>query len=136
VEECEYSENAGYVQELARLINAARRDADIPALQLNSELAEAAQGHSLDMACHNFLNHTGSDGSWIGDRLEKAGYSTHDYSEIIAIGTPENAMAQWRASPSHWESVLDASLTEFGVGYVYVADSDYGGYFTVDIAKP
>jgi uncharacterized protein YkwD len=132
----EYSENAGYVQELARLINAARREADLPALQLNSELAEAAQGHSLDMACHNFLGHAGSDGSSIGDRLEEAGYSTYSYSEIIAIGTPANAMDQWRASPSHWESVLDASLTEFGVGYVYVADSDYGGYFTVDIAKP
>lgn len=134
--ECEYSENAAYVQELARLINAARREADLPALRLNSELAEAAQGHSLDMACHNFLGHTGSDGSGIGDRLAEAGYSTYHYSEIIAIGTPENAMDQWRASPSHWESVLDASLTEFGVGYVYVADSDYGGYFTVDIARP
>jgi uncharacterized protein YkwD len=134
--ECVYSENAGYVQELARLINAARRDRDLRALQLNSELTAAAQGHSLDMACHNFLGHTGSDGSWIGDRLEEAGYSTYNYSEIIAIGTPENAMDQWRASPSHWESVLDASLTEFGVGYVYVADSDYGGYFTVDIARP
>jgi uncharacterized protein YkwD len=134
--ECEYGENAAYVQELANLINAARRDARLPTLRLNSELAAAAQDHSLDMACNNFLGHTGTDGSWIGDRLAEAGYSTYNYSEIIAIGRPQNAMDQWRASPSHWESVLDASLTEFGVGYVYVADSDYGGYFTVDIARP
>jgi len=134
--ECEYTENADYVQALANLINAARRDAKIRALQLNSQLATAAQDHSRDMACNNFLGHTGSDGSWIGDRLAEAGYSTYNYSEIIAIGRPEDAMDQWRNSPSHWDSVLDASLTEFGVGYVYAADSDYGGYFTVDIARP
>jgi uncharacterized protein YkwD len=134
--DCQYSDNTAYVQELANLINAARRDAELPALRLNSQLAAAAQGHSLDMACSNFLGHTGSDGSWIGDRLAEAGYSTSDYSEIIAVGSPQDAMNQWRSSPSHWESVLDASLTEFGVGYLYVADSDYGGYFTVDIARP
>jgi uncharacterized protein YkwD len=134
--DCLFSDNAGYVQELANLINAARRDADLRPFSWNSELAAAAQGHSLDMACNNFLNHTGSDGSWIGDRLADAGYSTYSYSEIIAIGSPQDAMAQWRNSPSHWDSVLDASLTEFGVGYVYSAESNYGGYFTVDIAEP
>jgi uncharacterized protein YkwD len=135
-ENCDYSENGAYVQQLADLINAARRDAELPAYQWDSRLASAAQSHSQDMGCHNFLNHTGSDGSWIGERLGTAGYSTHDYSEIIAIGQPEDAMNQWRNSPSHWDSVLDGSLTEFGIGYVYVADSDYGGYFTVDIARP
>lgn len=133
---CDYSENAAYVQQLADLINAARRHAHLPAYQWDSRLAAAAQGHSQDMGCHNFLNHTGSNGSWIGDRLARAGYSASNYSEIIAIGQPEDAMNQWRNSPSHWDSVLDASLTEFGIGYVYVADSDYGGYFTVDIAHP
>jgi len=133
---CQSSENGGYVQELANLINAARKDAKLPAFKWNSQLAAAAQGHSLDMACNNFLNHTGSDGSWIGDRLAAKGYSTYNYGEIIAIGSPQDAMAQWRNSPSHWDSVLDSSLTEFGVGYVYSADSNYGGYFTVDIARP
>jgi uncharacterized protein YkwD len=134
--DCEYSENAGYVEQLAGLINQARREADIPALTWDARLASAAQAHSQDMGCSNFLGHSGSNGSSISERLASAGYQTNHYSEIIAIGSPENAMAQWMASPSHWEAVLDASLTEFGIGYVYVADSDYGGYFTVDIARP
>ncbi len=45
-----YSENAGYVQELASLINDARQKAGLPALSVNLSLAQAAQGHSVDMA--------------------------------------------------------------------------------------
>ncbi len=56
-----YSENGGYVQELASLINQARRQAGIPEVNLNPLLTQAAQGHSIDMACNNFLGHQGSD---------------------------------------------------------------------------
>ena len=133
---CNYSENAGYVQQLVGLINQARAEAKLPGLTVNAQLTAAAQAHSLDMACGNFLSHTGSDGSWIGDRLSAAGYNTYSYEEIIAIGTPQDAMSQWRNDAPHWESVLNPSMTEIGVGYVYSADSDFGGYFTVDFASP
>ena len=135
ISQCEYSENAGYVQQLVGLINQARADAQLPALTVNAQLTIAAQKHSLDMACGNFLSHTGSDGSWIGDRLRAAGYNSYSYLEIIAIGTPQDAMNQWRNDQPHWDIVLGPSK-EIGVGYVYSADSDYGGYFTVDISGP
>jgi uncharacterized protein YkwD len=61
-----YSENAGYVQELAALINQARGNAGVSALNLNPLLTQAEQGHSIDMACNNFLGHEGSDGSRFG----------------------------------------------------------------------
>lgn len=133
---CQYSLDGAQVSELAGLINSARAEAGMPALTLNAALSAAAQGHSLDMACNNFLDHRGSDGSWIGDRLAAAGYGTFHYVEIIAIGSPQNAMSQWRNSASHWEAVLDASMTEFGVGYIYAPGSSFGGYFTVDLASP
>jgi uncharacterized protein YkwD len=129
---CAYTQNAGYVQELITRINQARAEANLPALAVHAQLTEAAQGHSADMACNNFLDHSGSDGSWIGDRLDQAGYPANYYVEIIAVGTPQDAMRQWRADPPHWEAVLDPNATEFGVGYAYFADSDFGGYFTVD----
>jgi uncharacterized protein YkwD len=128
-----YSENAGYVQELTSLINQARRNAGLPALSLNPLLTQAAQGHSIDMACNNFLGHEGSDGSSIGALVREVGYI--GFMEIIAIGTPQNAMDQWAADPPHWELVLDAGVTEMGIGYAYNADSDYGGYFTVDMGR-
>jgi len=54
------------------------------------------------MACGNFLSHAGSDGSWIGDRARAAGYPGYGASEIIAIGTPQDAMNQWRNDQGHW----------------------------------
>ena len=130
---CAYARNAGYVQELISLINQARAAAKLPALTVNAQLTSAAQTHSADMACNNFLDHTGSDGLWIRDRLLHAGYTAFGFSEIIAIGTPQNAMSQWQADGPHWDAVLDSSVTEFGVGYAYYAKSDFGGYFTVDM---
>jgi uncharacterized protein YkwD len=128
-----YSENAGYVQELASLINQARRNAGLPALSLNPLLTQAAQGHSIDMACNNFLGHEGSDGSSIGALVREVGYT--GFLEIIAIGTPQNAMDQWAADAPHWDVVLNAGITEMGIGYAYNANSDYGGYFTVDMGR-
>jgi uncharacterized protein YkwD len=136
ISQCKYNENAGYVQQLVALINQARSDANIAPVTVNAQLTAAAQKHSLDMSCNNFLSHTGSNGSWIGDRLSAAGYNTYTYEEIIAIGTPQDAMSQWRNDAPHWESVLNPFMKEIGVGYVYSAASSYGGYFTVDFASP
>jgi len=133
---CEATENASFVSQLLDLINAARRDAKLPTLTVNAQLASAAQGHSLDMACNNFLGHTGSNGSDIGQRIRAAGYLPSHYVEIIAIGAPQDAMSQWQASPEHWDAVLNPNVTEVGIGYAYYAQSDYGGYFTVDLAAP
>lgn len=133
---CAYSANGGLAREVIALINQARAAAQLPALTINSQLMSAAQTHSADMACNNFLDHTGSDGSWIGDRLRAAGYNSSSYSEIIAIGTPQNAIDQWAADAPHWDIVLNPNVTEIGAGYAYYANSDFGAYITVDIAGP
>lgn len=131
---CSSSQNGGYVSEIISLINQARASANLPTLTVNAQLSAAAQAHSADMACNNFLGHTGSDGSWIGDRLRVAGHNAYSYAEIIAIGTPQNAIDQWAADAPHWEIVLNPNGTEIGVGYAYYANSDFGGYITVDFA--
>jgi uncharacterized protein YkwD len=127
-----YSENIIYVQELTSLINEARGRAGLSALNMNPLLAQAAQGHSVDMACNNFLGHEGSDGSRFGSLVHAVGYP-FSFQEIIAIGTPQDAMNQWSADDGHWEIVLNALATEMGIGYAYNAKSNFGGYFTVDI---
>ncbi len=130
---CQSSENGGYVSQLLDLINAARRNAGVPALVSHPQLTAAAQGHSKDMACNNLSGHYGSDGSYIDDRIRAAGYVPAYWLEIIAFGTPQDAMSQWQASASHWAAVLDPKATEVGIGYAYYADSNFGGYFTVDL---
>lgn len=132
---CKYSENAGYVSQLVGLINAARSAAHVPQLSVNAQLTSAAQGHSLDMACNNFNSHTGSDGSDIGARIYAAGYRPSHYVEILAFGAPADAMSQWGSLPDHWAAIINANMTEIGVGYVYCADSNFGGYWTVDMGS-
>jgi uncharacterized protein YkwD len=133
---CTVSLNDGYVSQLLSLINAARQEANIPALTVNAQLTAAAQGHSQDLACNNLSGHVGSDGSWIDDRLRAAGYAYSNFLEIVAYGTPQDAMSQWRNSTEHWEAVLDSRVTEIGIGYAYYAQSNFGGYITVDMGRP
>jgi uncharacterized protein YkwD len=133
---CTYSTNDGYVQTLIDLVNQARADVGREALTVNMQLTTAAQGHSLDMACNNFLEHSGSDGTWVGDRLVQAGYPHSYYLELLAIGLPQDAMNQWRADKTPWEGLINSRVTEIGVGYVYSKFSAYGGYWTVDMGGP
>ena len=123
---CVFGPNAGYVSEIVSLINAARADAGLPALTVSPQLAAFAQAHAEDMAYNNFLSHDGSNGTFT-ERMMSFGV----FSEILAIGTPQNAMVQWQRD-EHWDFVLNANATQIGVGYAYNSCSDYGGYFTVD----
>jgi uncharacterized protein YkwD len=129
---CIQGPNANYVSEIISLINAARSNAGMQTLTVNAEISVFAQHHAEDMAFNNFLSHDGSDGTF-GERM--AGYSmthtgSHVTGEILAVGTPQNAMDQWQKD-DHWNYVLGA-FTEIGAGYAYNSCSDYGGYFTVD----
>jgi len=134
---CNYSTNDEYVQQLIDLINQARTEVGRAELTVNPTLMSAAQAHSLDMACNNFFLHSGSDGSWIGDRLTSAGYTNPYYLELLAIGLPGDAINQWKTHPkAEWELVINSRVTEIGVGYVYSKFSSYGGYWTVDMGGP
>ncbi|HLA07262.1 MAG TPA: NBR1-Ig-like domain-containing protein [Anaerolineales bacterium] len=133
---CNYSTNPEYIQQLIDLINKARADVGRGTLTVSPQLTLAAQGHSLDMACNDFLEHSGSDGTWIGDRMLQAGYTSTYYLEIIAIGLPQDAINQWRIEPTHWDAVINSRVTEIGVGYVFVRTSSYGGYWTVNMGRP
>ena len=122
---CTHSQNAGYVNEIVFLINAARAEAGLPALTVNAQLSAFAQSHAEDMAFNNFLSHDGSNASFT-ERMIAYGV----FGEILAIGTPQDAMNQWRRD-EHWDFVLSGG-TQIGAGYAYNSCSDYGGYFTVD----
>ena len=128
---CPYTENSDHVKTLIDLINQARADINRPTLTVNAQLSAAARAHSLDMACNNFFRHSGSDGSWTGDRLTSAGYSSPYYLELLAIGLPQDAMNQWKLDKDQWGSVINSRVTEIGVDYVFSKFSAYGGYWTV-----
>lgn len=134
---CNYSQNAGYVNQIASLINDERAKAGLPALGINSLLAKAAQSHAADMACSSRISHTGSDGSSVYSRVIAAGYKPSSVEEIIyGGGGPQAAMTWWMNDKIHRDAILKARSTEMGVGYAYFASGSYGDYIVVVFASP
>lgn len=133
---CNFTSSSSYLNEIANLVNNARAQAGLSALALNAQLAAAAQGHSIDMACHGFIGHNGSDGSTPSQRIAAAGYAASRASEIIyGSGYPQTAFDWWMNDQVHRDEILNPNVTEMGVGYAYMPDTTKG-YYTVDFASP
>ncbi|WP_225834410.1 CAP domain-containing protein [Streptomyces sp. NK08204] len=120
---------SGVVARIVELVNAERAKAGCAPVTLNATLTKAAQAHSADMASHQNMSHTGSDGSSPGDRITRAGYVWSTYGENIAYGysTPEQVMAGWMSSPGHKANILNCAFKEIGVGL-----AQPGSYWTQD----
>lgn len=109
-----------------------------PPLVLNADLGRAALEHSRDMATHNFMDHTGSDGSSPADRITHAGYHWRMVGENLASGMmkPEEAVAGWLKSPHHCENLMTARFTEMGLAFAVNPSSDSGVYWTQTFGTP
>jgi uncharacterized protein YkwD len=121
-------------QSIADMLNQQRSDNGLSSLALVSELTQAARRHALDMAENDFTGHTGSDGSSAGERMQDAGYDWMFWGEIIGWGfggSAESMVDWWMNSPTHRSIILSTRFEDFGVGYVYLAGSDWGHYWTV-----
>ncbi|WP_312018586.1 sigma-70 family RNA polymerase sigma factor [Streptomyces sp. I05A-00742] len=105
-------------QQVTALVNAERAKAGCSPVRANSQLTQAAQGHSDDMAARNFFDHTNPDGKGPGDRVTAAGYRWSTYGENIAYGqqTPASVMDTWMNSSGHRANILNCSFKEIGVG--------------------
>ncbi|MEV6613237.1 CAP domain-containing protein [Streptomyces sp. NPDC051051] len=117
------------VTRVVALVNSERAKAGCSPVTLNAKLSQAAQAHSADMASHNTMSHTGSDGSDPGQRITRVGYLWSTYGENVAYGysTPEQVMAGWMASAGHKRNILDCGYKEIGVGV-----AQPGNYWTQD----
>ncbi|MEU8260613.1 CAP domain-containing protein [Micromonospora sp. NPDC048999] len=122
------------LQQVVDLVNQERAKAGCKALTVNDKLTLAAQRHSQDQADHKTMTHDGSDGSDVGDRLDRVGYNWRAYGENVAWNqqSPAAVMAAWMNSPGHRANILNCSYTEIGVG---VARSN-GPYWTQDFGTP
>jgi len=124
--------------EVVELVNDERVSQGLAAYSVDSRLRAAARVHATDMACNHFTSHTGSDGSSVRDRVERQGYSWSWIGEnyYVSGSGAQTAFDWWMNSTLHRNNLLSPNYTQFGVGYVYDADSDYGGYFVVVFARP
>jgi uncharacterized protein YkwD len=109
----------------------------VPPLVVDAALRRAARCHCLDMATHNYFDHTSKDGRSPWDRITAAGYTGFGNAENIAAGqsTPASVVGSWMSSTGHCDNVMSAGSNEIGVGYAFAASASYGHYWTQDFGK-
>jgi len=122
------------LQQVVDLVNQERAKAGCKAVTVDDKLTLAAQRHSQDQADHQTMTHDGSDGSDVGERLDRVGYAWRAYGENVAWNqqSPAAVMDAWMNSSGHRANILNCSFTQIGVG---VARSN-GPYWTQDFGTP
>ncbi len=107
------------IQEVLNIVNSERGRVGLSPLRLHSQLTAAAQAHSEDMARHNFMSHTGSDGSSPFDRMRRYGYNFRWAGENVASGysSPQDVMRGWMNSSGHRANILNPNFRDIGIGY-------------------
>lgn len=108
------------------------------ALAWNTALANAAYGHSKDMADNNYFSHTSQDGRTFDQRITAAGYSWHAAGENIAAGQPsvQVVVDGWMKSDGHCANIMSATFKDMGLACARNASSTYGIYWTLDLGTP
>lgn len=125
-------------------INAVRAALGLPLLRGNAMLDDAARGQVADLARNQWLidsgrYHEGADGSDIGMRLKRAGYTARRWLEVVGWGFGGDAakiLSWWMNSPVHRATLLSGEVTEAGVAYLYASGSWWGHYWCVDFGRP
>jgi uncharacterized protein YkwD len=99
------------------LINERRAEAGCGPVVANDKLAQAATGHSADMAAKEYFSHNSQDGSSPWDRAKRAGYQWPSAENIAAGNASAQAtMNQLMNSPGHKANILNCSHKAVGVG--------------------
>ena len=128
------------VTQLLDLVNQLRAANGCQPLQLNAQLQLAAQAHAQDMRDTRKLDHTGSDGATLRDRLDRVGYLYQRAGENITsyFATPQDVMKQWTEGEEipdgpHRKNILNCVYTEAGIGLAY-RDDGYP-FWVLDLAN-
>ena len=86
--------NLELTTQIVALINLQRSRFGLLPLAIDTQLGNAAQLQSTDMALNDFFAQNGSNGSSPASRIENAGYDFTTYAQNIAAGqtTPEEVV--------------------------------------------
>lgn len=106
------------------LINATREKYGVPPLDHDSEVGEAARGHSVDMSDNDYFSHVAPDGSTLKNRIEAMDISYRLAGENIAMGhtSPIFSHHSLMNSKEHRVNTLKESYTHMGIGVDYNAE--------------
>jgi uncharacterized protein YkwD len=115
------------VQQLAlELVNRDRAAEGLSPMQVDTQLAQAAQHHAEDMLKRNYFSHYSPEGHTPTDRLTAVGGTGFPSENIVMrersrfrhinIQALEEFQDQWMHSPKHRHSLMNPRLEKFGYG--------------------
>jgi hypothetical protein len=127
----------GWDSAMLASINAERAAAGRAPVSLCSNLDRAAQSHTDDQAWMAKMSHTGSDGSILSTRVDRAGYLrwvTLGENVAYSYRTVGEVMAAWMRSPGHRANLLAGEFTHVGLGRTQRA-ADGTWFWTQDFGR-
>ncbi len=100
--------------------NSQRSAQNLPALNINSELSQAAYLKASDMFKQQYWAHVAPDGTTPWVWFSKVDYNYAYAGENLAknFTTADAATAAWMASPEHKANILDTNYTDVGFAVV------------------
>ena len=112
-------------QTVVMAINQMRAQAGLSPLAVNPTLNIAAQNHVNDMIGNHNYSHTGSDGSTVRQRVQRAGYTASRWvsENWVSVSDPSMAIQWWMNSYVHRNNILNANWHELGIGAGYQASN-------------
>jgi uncharacterized protein YkwD len=116
--------------------NALRAQNGLPPYKLSDKLNASAQRHSQDMANTGNIDHSGSDGSTVRQRILDTGYEAQFTGENIygGMATVDDAWNYWANDPPHRDILLNKLFTDIGISVVKGPRGTL--YYTMDLARP
>lgn len=86
-------------------------------MTINCQLLQAATLHAQDLSDTQRLSHQGSDGSTVGKRVKRAGFTWKIVGENVAQGhkTASEVANAWLDSPAHCKNIMNAKFDRVGV---------------------
>lgn len=105
---------------LLETTNAQRVAQHLPALNLNSQLSDAANQKANDMFIQQYWDHVSPEGTTPWAWFDKVGYKYSYAGENLAknFTTADAATTAWMASPEHRVNILDTKYTDVGFAVV------------------
>ncbi len=107
-----------------------------PALQINQQLAAAAQAKANDMAARNYWSHVTPDGKQPWFFMSQAGYQYQAAGENLAygFGTSDQVITAWMRSTEHRANILNANYQDVGFATANIANFQGTGPETITVA--
>jgi uncharacterized protein YkwD len=108
---------------VVQIVNLERQRRGLRPVEPVDLLADAARGHSADMAKRRYLAHVSPEGGTVADRITAAGYRWSNVGENIAWGQPDPraVMKDWMHSRGHRVNILNPEFVHLGVGIAHDA---------------